>query len=440
VNRLNGSVTCVGCDATPADASLNNSGKRQRIMNTDARWTGPDPAALRLPPADVVEHVTEVCGDLKEELVAYGHSPRYSKHVNAAFRKAIDSRGGFDEGAAMLAFDALLLQTKLHDGTTIVQRFAEQRRPPFSDEQKAFLLGWRGVVEGLFEIRERLDGGGLLLHNLLDDLLYPTWANMGPAATEPMTPGSFLVTRVVPAHTEYDLWLFSGSQSQFGPETGPVMAQTAMQAGMTNSHAMRRNSVLVAMAWESQAEDRAAFLEVAGTDLLVGTPQVAREVLLEHRRLRQRKIEQGRPAADADLPAGPSPEDLVGFPEDLMECDSVAVVYDEIEGMHFFAEFAAATKPFTVPADQLVDTVLTQLRIFLNDDSVPPFLIRRLAAQHPDTVDQVFAKLLGKRGFSWTRDGEALLARKKPGFADREPAPSVTVTGTRLAELLRTGA
>lgn len=94
-------------------------------------------------------------------------------------------------------------------------------------------------------------------------------------------------------------------------------------------------------------------------------------------------------------------------------------------------------EPFTVSADQLSRTVLARLKDFLNDETVTPYLIRRLAAQYPDTVDQVFATLLGKPGFSWTRDGEALLARKKPEFFDHEPMPSITVTGTRLTQLLR---
>jgi hypothetical protein len=201
---------------------------------------------------------------------------------------------------------------------------------------------------------------------------------------------------------------------------------------------MRRNTALVAKAWEMQAEERATFLEIAGADIAVGTPAEMRELLLAFRRERQRLIEAAHPAARADSIAGPNPEDLVSFPDEILEAESLAVVYDEAEGLSYFAEFAAAAKPFTLPAEQLTRTVLARLKDFLNDETVPPHLIRRLAAQYPDTVDQVFATLLGKPGFSWTRDGEALLARKKPEFFDREPAPGITVTGTRLAQLLRT--
>ncbi|WP_194925377.1 hypothetical protein [Catenulispora pinisilvae] len=406
-------------------------------MSADEQWTGPDVEALRMPPADVVERLVEVCGDLKEGLVEYVWQPRFSKQVNTAMRRATDRRHGLDERSAMAAIDQLALETKLHDGTTIVQRFAEQHRPPFDDEQKAILLGWQDVVESIFEVREHLEGGGVLLHNLLDDLLYPTWATNGPDAVAPMTPGSFAVTRIVPAHAEYDMWLFSGPQSLFGPDAGPVMAQSAMQTGMAGPRAMRRNTALVTKAWEMQAEERATFLEVAGADFVVGTPTEMRELLLAFRRERQRLIEEAHPAAGADDLAGPGPEDLVSLPDEILDAESLAVVYHEAEGLSYFAEFAAVAKPFTVPADQLSRALLARLKDFLNDETVPPHLIRRLAAQYPDTVDQVFAALLGKPGFSWTCDGETLLARKKPEFFDREPTPSITVTGTRLAELLR---
>lgn len=406
-------------------------------MSADEQWNGPDVKALRMPPADVVERRVRVCGDLKGELVEYVWQPRFSKQVNTALRRVTNRRDGLDERSAMAAIDQLALETKLHDGTTIVQRFAEQHRPPFDEEQKTILLGWRDVVEGAFEVRERLQGGGVLLHNLLDDLLYPTWATSGPDAVAPMTPGSFVVTRIVPAHAEYDMWLFSGPQSLFGPASGPVVAQSAMQTGMASPRAMRRNTVLVGKAWEMQAQERATFLEVAGADFVVGTPAEMRELLLAFRQERQRLIEEAHPAAGANRVAGPSPEDLVSFPDEILEAESLAVVYDEVEGLSYFAEFTAVAKPFTVPADQLSRTVLARLKDFLTDETVPPHLIRRLAAQYPDTVDQVFAALLGKPRFSWTRDGEALLARKKPEFFDREPAPGITVTGTRLGQLLR---
>lgn len=407
-------------------------------MNPGDGWSGPDVAALRLPTADVVEYAIDLCGRLKGELIDFARHPRFSKQFNAALREAAGPEGFLDESTAIMAIDAFVLQKKLHDGATVVQHFADLRRPAFDAEEKATLLRWQEVVESCFEVRERLDKG-VLLHNLLDDLLYPTWATAGAEVLERMTPGSFVIARVVPARADIDMWLFSGTQTVFDPEDGPMLARTTMQTAVTHPEAMRRNSKLTAIAWQMQAAERAAFLQVAGTDMVVGTPQQMREVLVAFRRLRQRQIEQTSASTAApDRHTGPLPEDLVAFSDEILEADSVAVVYDAVEGIHYFADFAAVREPFTAPAEQLTPAMLTRLRSYLDDETVPPFLFRRLAAQHPDSVDRVFAALLRKKGFRWDRDGEALLARKKPAFIGHEPAPSITVTGTRLAELLKT--
>ena len=236
------------------------------------------------------------------------------------------------------------------------------------------------------------------------------------------------------ARADFDMWLFSGPQSTYRREDGPDVVQAAVQTVLTDPRVMRRNTELMAMAWQRQAEERTAFIDFAGSDLIVGAPRAVQASLVAFYKLRQ-PIPQA--TASNGHPA-PSPEDLAAFSDEILASDSVAVVYDAIEGFHYFNDFAAAVEPFTVPAEQLTPERLTTLRGYLNADSIPPFLFRRLAADHPDSVDRVFAKLLGKKGFRWDRDGEAMLARKKPTFLHHEPTPSITVLPTRLAEL-RTG-
>ncbi|MGW7824307.1 hypothetical protein ACWGLF_40810 [Streptomyces puniciscabiei] len=63
--------------------------------------------------------------------------------------------------------------------------------------------------------------------------------------------------------------------------------------------------------------------------------------------------------------------------------------------------------------------------------------IRRLIQRHPDNADAVFRALLRKPTFTWERDVEELLRRRKAKHFAHEPLPSLTPIGTRLAELLR---
>ena len=64
---------------------------------------------------------------------------------------------------------------------------------------------------------------------------------------------------------------------------------------------------------------------------------------------------------------------------------------------------------------------ITLILAVLQDESVSPLAIRRLVQRHPEGADPVFRTLLRKPGFSWERDGEELLRRRKKTFFDHEP-------------------
>lgn len=130
-------------------------------------------------------------------------------------------------------------------------------------------------------------------------------------------------------------------------------------------------------------------------------------------------------------------EELARLPEDLLTADSIGLIYDEVAGLNHYRDFGRLDELFADPGLVRDRTRLTLLREYLDDDSVSPLAIRRLVQRHPDNVDQVFRTLLRKPGFSWARDGEDLLRRRKKTYFDREPLPSISTVGERLAELLR---
>jgi hypothetical protein len=113
------------------------------------------------------------------------------------------------------------------------------------------------------------------------------------------------------------------------------------------------------------------------------------------------------------------------------------VICDETEGICYYADFGRLDALFADPSLTRNRTYLTQLREYLNDDSVSPMVIRRLVQRHPENADAVFRALLRKPAFTWERDGEELLRRRKKSHYTHEPLPSITPVGARLAELLR---
>jgi len=385
--------------------------------------------------ADLIDRAA----DLKGELVAFAQSSRFASRLKSLLFDAADRHGYLDEGTAVLTIDHFALQHRLPDGRTVVERFVTQRRPQLSDDEQKMMLGWRDVVEGCFEVRRR-DGDAVELHNLLDDLVYRVYSNMGRRAFTQLRRGMFVICRIVPVHPASDAWLVSGHIAGFPKSARRQIAQIAAQQVTAHPELLRRNPAVLRRAWEVQAEHRTDFIAQVGSDLVVLPPHEAQDTLREHyRRLRRKAAANldGK-AAKRALTAGLAPEEIGQLPDDLLDADSVALIYDEIEGLNYYRDFGRLDALFADPTLVRDRTNLAQLREYLHDESVSPLAIRRLVQRHPNGADRVFRTLLRKPGFSWSRDGEKMLRRDKELYFDREPIPSISIIGGRLAELLGT--
>ncbi|MGW2366002.1 hypothetical protein ACWCZ5_10530 [Streptomyces sp. NPDC001667] len=377
-------------------------------------------------------------GDLKSELVAFAQSPYFARRLDARLDEAADRLGFLDEATVIETIDHFALQYRLANGSTVVERFVAQRRPPLPEDERAMLLGWRDVVEGIFEVQS-LDPNAATLHNLLDDLVYRVHSNMGRRALGKLRKGMFVAARIVPVHPDTDAWLVSGNLATYRPSDGKELAQAAVQTLTANPQLLRRNPEMLRKGWEMQAEARADFIELFGTDLLILDPGETQGRLREYHRHRQDKALaelKGKAAAEARSGV-PSLDELSALPEELLDADTIAVICDETEGICYYADFGRLDALFADPSLARDRTYLAQLREYLNDGSVSPMAIRRLIQRHPENADAVFRALLRKPAFSWERDGEELLRRRKKSHYDHEPLPSVTPVGARLAQLLR---
>ncbi len=368
--------------------------------------------------------------------MAFVQSSRFDRQLTARLMDAVDDCGRLDEGLAILIIDHFALQHRLPDGRTVVERFVTQHRPPLTAGEREMMLGWRDVVEGCFEVRS-IDEAAIVLHNLIDDLVYRVYSTMGSAPFARLRKGMFVVGRVVPLRT--DVWLVSGHLAIFPKSAASQVAQNALAMLTADPELSRRNPDLSRRAWEMQAEDRADFIELVGADLVVLPVMEFQDTLCEHYRRRQRKALAGlgNKAVKRAAAAGPPPEALAELSEGLGEAETVGVIYDEVEGLNFYPDYGRLDALFADPVLADDRTYLAVLRGYLRDDSVSALPIRRLVERHRDGVDRVFRKLLRKPGFCWERDGEDLLRRRKKEFFDHAPTPGISVVGARLAELLR---
>lgn len=145
------------------------------------------------------------------------------------------------------------------------------------------------------------------------------------------------------------------------------------------------------------------FIEFFGSDLIVVPgPEVASRMNGFLAWYTRRVLEEAGSAASgggADV-AGRTP--AFSVPGELAGTPTVALAYDETEGLVFLGNFVLVREAF----------------------------------EDPGRASRLFQHLLKKPGFSWERDGEALLRKHKPWCFGADPLPPVTPLSSELAEAL----
>jgi hypothetical protein len=380
-----------------------------------------------------LESLIERSAELKGALVDFACSPRLERHLTRFMQKSVSPDQVLDEGDAASLVDRFALQHRLPNGKTVLDQFLASR-PDLSAADRDMVRGWHDPVEGFFELRGK-ERTAIVLLNLLDDLEYRTYSNMGPAAFRRLPKGGFVYARLVPISPVPGAWLVSGYMSAFPKSGAAQVAQVALQLATTEPELVFRNPEKIEQGWKQMRDDRAAFIEFFGSDELVLSPAESAERLDAYYRHRRQAVlaahpERRRPRRghDTDLPP-------VEWPAELAEADTIGLIYDEIDGLNFYNDYGMLRELFADPALAADKRYSDVLRGYLESDSVAPLPIRRLAGAHPGTADAVFRKVLRKPGFTWADHGEALLRRRKAWYYEHEPRPGISVIGARLKEL-----
>lgn len=382
---------------------------------------------------EALRRLIERSSELKGELVAFAQSARFDRWLTPLLLEAAGPQRQLEEGDAIRITDNFILRYRLPDGSTVVDRFVAGRRG-LTEADRAMLLGRRDPVEGIFEIRCK-DGDAVVLLNLVDDLEYRTYSNVGRAAFRGVSKGGFLHTCLVPVRSADGAWLISGAMSHYPKSSATEIARAALQLATSHPELVFRNPEKIEQGWESMREDRATFIEFCGSDELVLPPAEVEDRLNAYYRHRQE-------AAVSEHPDRARGRRLPGLaflafelPRGLAESDTVGVIYDEVDGLNFYPDYGMLCDLFADPALAGRRHYQDLLRVYLREESIAPLPIRRLAEAHPETVDAVFRKLLRKPGFTWSAHGEELLRRRKSWYYAQEHRPGVSVIGERLSEL-----
>ena len=341
-------------------------------------------------------------------------------------RKHFSNRFVDDELELVAAIDYFLLQHELRTGKTVVERFVASR-PDLPEDQRGLLLGWRNVVEGIFEVRSR-DGDALVTENLIDELTYRVHSNMGPGVFRPLIPGGFIIGRLVPLGPE---WLISGNLAWYPRRTGPrsIASPTRSRCATQKEHSVIRTSSPALNSCRRAEHDR--FVRFFGADFVVIpgaqlTERMRGFYTFCHDQVVAELAASGKQPKNAPF-RGPD------YPADLVASDVVAVIHDEVEGLGLYAEFGLIEEAFADPSLLRHPGYRRGVRDYLDDPTVSPVLFERMAARDPERTNQVFRKLLGREHFDWVIGREKLMRQRKPDYFDRPRWPCVVPVSDKLA-------
>ena len=375
---------------------------------------------------DLIDLV-ERSGELKAELIEFSRRPLYTQAFHEVASEHLGDDGVMGEGELIDILDRLVLQHRLRGGQTIVEQFVASR-PDLRAPERDMLLGWRDVVEGIFEVGRR-DGNVLVVTNLVDELTYRVRSNMGGDVFGVLRPRSYVVARFVPMGSE---WLVSGAIHPIARSGRKVAYAIAADLATKYPEMLFRNPTLLERGWEMQRIDRERFIRFFGTDMALMPGSELAWQMRQYAAFSRREVLAQLEAQESDSLAN-RPLVEFDFPPDLVESGTVALIYDETDGLAFFGGFGEFERAFTDPA--LLDQPRYHQRIidYLDDDSVSPLPFRRMADRDPLRANEVLREVLGRKSFDWQRDGEKLMRQRKRSFFDSAPLPRLLPISTRLA-------
>jgi hypothetical protein len=294
------------------------------------------------------------------------------------------------------------------------------------------LLGWwrDDAVRGIFELRSAEEGGAVTMLNLVDDVEYQVYGFPWQISA-----GMFASGTMLPLTEDDTAWLASGTEIVYPSADARRVARLAIDMATREPELVFRNPDKVRQGWEHMRKDREEFLAFFDGDELVFPTGEAEDRLNAYYGMRRDALlsARGRHRQVSD-----SGETTFVMPPGFFEFATVGIIYDEKDGFVVVPEYGMLRALFADPSLAADREHSNVLRAYLREDTIPPLPLRRIAAAFPaENVDLVFQKVLGNRNFTWQRNGEALLRKRKPGAFAEEPTPGVAVLSDRVLDLAR---
>ncbi|WP_216895185.1 hypothetical protein [Nocardia alni] len=218
-------------------------------------------------------------------------------------------------------------QNRLPSWTSLIESFIDSR-PDLSAADRAILCSWLENVQGTFEILDMEGDDGFVAFNHIDELTYVVRSNMGATGVSALSPGMIVVGRIVPVS---DFWMISGPMASYPADQAKVLLAEVPQLQASYPEAVFRNPEKLEQGRRMQAEQRADFIAVHGSDtVVVPGSQVCEVLMTAYRHTYERHGSLDGPGTEPDFP----------LPDSWTDADSVGMIYDELDGLGFYVDYA----------------------------------------------------------------------------------------------------
>ncbi len=371
------------------------------------------------------------CGVLKRCLVLWSVSEELVDRLRAYGRGMPVAEG--EERDPDEIIERFIGSYRFEDGRSVHEAFVA-RFPLLDDEDRRIVLGWKDTIEGIFEIVQHA-GDHLELLNLVDELTYIVRSNQGAAGLKQAPRVGFLLGRVCPLGDE---WLMSGEHRVLKPHMADELLAMAAQLALKVPRLFFRNPSHLERGWEQQRKMYEDFVDHFGTDevLVRGTElQAIMDGFMtsQQERVRDEAEREGKALDPALVGAAPV---RMPVPRELSLEREVAVLHHPRWGQGFYLGYGEVRRAFIDPKRALRRGGSHAVRSYLEDADLDPLPLLLLGNRHPDAASQLFASILGRPGFDWERDGEALL-REYKGDHYENPLPRVVPLPERQVAAMR---
>lgn len=381
----------------------------------------------RLAP-EAIKALMDQTAELKSALVDYATSPGFKKRLAARYEGILGTGLG-RENALYEAVESMLYD-RGPGAEPLIERYLRTNKT-LDDANRAIYESWRDRgIFGVFKVIEHA-ADRILLHNLIDELDYETYSSQGAEAISGLEPYGFVMTRIVPIGTIFTL---SGTTKNLGPQDAATANALAARL-LSLDHALPLNNPQkLATARATVAQNHRIFGEIFGSHVLQGTGAQMIEAYRTFLEASRREAAAGIGTPDDAEHTGlqMAPDD--SFPAGFAALQGVRLLHHPVKSAVFLVDYEGLEDAHRTPPASAQDPGAKVLRGYLEDDQIPFFILEALAAQHPDTVDDLYRVALGRPGFSWERDGRALLRMYKPAPIHHEDLPKIAMVPVALSE------